>query len=71
MKTYSVDVRWDHKGTKYPKEDHTRVKCTSMAIAANMGIRKIKEANRTSWREPVGSSIRVSVTLIDNGKEAE
>ena len=71
MKTYSVDVRWNHKGTKYPKDAHVRVKGTSLAIAANKAIKHVKKLNSKSLKEPVGASIRVDITIIDNGKEVE
>jgi len=71
MKTYSVDVRWAHKGNRYPVAAHLRVKASSYAIAANKAIKQIKKSNSASWREPVGASIRIDICIIDNGKEAD
>ena len=71
MKTYAVDIWWNHKGSKYPKEAHVRVKGTSLAIAANKAIRHVRTMNKASWREPVGAHIAVNICIIDNGKEAD
>ncbi len=71
MKTYSVGVRWNHKGNRYPVSTHVRVKGTSIAIAANKAIREVRKSNSASWREPVGASVRIDITILDNGKEAD
>jgi len=67
MRTFSVDVRWDHKGNRYPASDHVRVKAPSYAVAANKAISEIKKANSASWRESLGASIRVDICVIDTG----
>jgi hypothetical protein len=69
MKSYYVDIRWDHKGNRYPCSEHLRVSGTSIATAANKAIRQVKKTNRASWREPAGASVRIDVLVIgDEGK---
>lgn len=72
MKTYAVGVKWNHKGTKYPRSENIVIEATSFMVAAYRAIKQIKKANRKTWGEPVGSSIRVDIFITDNGrKEAD
>jgi len=71
MKTFSARVAWNHKGTKYPHTETVVVEATSFMVAAHRAIKQIKKANRSTWKEPVGSSIRVDILISDNGKEAD
>jgi hypothetical protein len=72
MKTYAVGVIWNHKGTKFPRSANVVVEATTFPTAAYRAIKQVKKANRSTWKEPVGSSIRVDIYITDNGrKEAE
>jgi|GEM_PF-2676866 len=71
MKTYAVGVRWNHKGSKYPRSENVVIEATSFGVAAHRAIEQIKKANRPTWREPVGSSIRVDIFITDNGEGGE
>lgn len=71
MKTFSVAIKWNHKGTKYPRSESIVIEATSFMVAAYRAIKQIKKANRSTWKEPVGSSIRVDLFITNNGTKKE
>lgn len=71
MKEYSISVKWNHLGSRYPVSQHCRVKASSAAIAANKALALVKKNNAASFREAADSSIRVDIFINGSaGKEA-
>ena len=72
MKTYSVSVKWNHLGSRYPVSQYCRVKASSAAVAANRALALTQKNNSASYREAEGSSIRVDIYINGAvGKEAD
>ena len=68
MKEYSVEVKWDHKGNRYPVRSYYRTKASRMSTAVFRILNNVKEANPKNFREPKGATVRIHVTVLGDSR---
>jgi hypothetical protein len=71
MKTYSVRIAWNHKGSRYDCFDTFRLKASSVAAAASKAVAVIKKRHKDSYREPANSQVSIHVLVIGDEKTQE
>ncbi len=72
MREYSINVRWNHKGNRYPLFSNQRVKASTAEIAARKALKAVRVQNRGSFREVADAQIRIDIIVIGtDGKEGE
>ncbi len=65
MKTFSIRISWNHKGTKYQKYVRLTIDASSAKVAATRALKIVKQTNKGSWREPIGAEISMNLLVIE------
>jgi len=64
MKTFSITVTWQHKGTGYTRQDANVVKAGNLKAAVSQVLNGEFKKKRTAWREPAGAYFTVKATCL-------
>jgi hypothetical protein len=68
MKTYEINVKHNHKGSRYPVTSVLKIEASSAAVAVAKAIKQVKKTYGRSYREPVGATISIFVIVTGHGR---
>jgi hypothetical protein len=70
MNTFSVEISWNHKGSRYEKKSFERGTASRVSGAVEAAMKEAKKKHPGSLRVVLGERIQLAVTMIGKAELA-